>query len=129
MKNKKTALVALGLILAGGVTLGVLNAEAYRGDASVKGPNYSPERHTAMTNAFANKDYTAWKNLMQNKGRVTEVINKDNFAKFAEAHNLSLQGKKVEAEKIRKELGLGQKNGSGKGRGNGQGAVRGMNRK
>lgn len=121
--------MALGFVLAGSATLGVINAEAYRGDANVKGPNYSPERHTAMTKAFANKDYTAWKNLMQGKGRVTEVVNKDNFAKFAEAHNLSLQGKKVEAEKIRKELGLGQKDGSGKGRGNGQGAGRGMGRK
>jgi hypothetical protein len=128
MNNKTLALVA-GLVLAGGAMVGASSAEAYRGDASVKGPNYSPERHAAMTKAFETKDYTAWKNLMQGKGRVTQVINKDNFAKFAEAHKLSLQGKKADAEKIRKELGLGQKDGSGQGRGKGQGAGRGMGRK
>lgn len=129
MENKKIAMLALGLVLAGGAALGVVNAEAYKGDASVKGPNYSPERHAAMTKAFETKDYTAWKNLMQGKGRVTEVVNKDNFAKFAEAHKLSLQGKKADAEQIRKELGLGQKDGSGQGRGKGQGAGRGIGRK
>lgn len=128
MNNKTLALLA-GLALAGGALVGVSGAEAYRGDASVKGPNYSPERHAAMTKAFETNDYTAWKNLMQGKGRVTEVVNKDNFAKFAEAHKLSLQGKKADAEKIRKELGLGQKDGSGQGRGKGQGAGRGMGRK
>ena len=89
-------------------------AEAYKGDPAVKGPNYSVERHDAMTKAFETKDYTAWASLMQGKGRVTQVINKDNFAKFAEAHELALQGKTEEAQKIRQELGLGLKNGQGR---------------
>jgi len=67
-----------------------------------------------MTNAFNNKDYTAWKNLMQGKGRVTQVINQDNFGKFAEAHQLALQGKTDEAQKLRQELGLGLRNETGK---------------
>jgi hypothetical protein len=67
-----------------------------------------------MTNAFNNKDYTAWKNLMPGKGRVTQVVNQDNFEKFAEAHQLALQGKTTEAQKIRQELGLGLRNGTGK---------------
>lgn len=106
-----TLAVVLGLI---SVLPGV--AGAYRGDASVKGPNYSPERHEAMLKAFENKDYSAWANLMQGRGRVTQVVNKDNFAKFAEAHKLTLQGKIAEAQKIRQELGLGMHNGSGQGR-------------
>ncbi|KKP40714.1 hypothetical protein A2130_04000 [Candidatus Woesebacteria bacterium GWC2_33_12] len=47
------------------------------------------------SNAFENKDFNARSNLMQGKGKVTQVVNKDNFAKF------------VEAQKIQAELGLG----------------------
>jgi len=82
---------------------------AYRGDPAVKGPNYSEERHTFMQKAFEANDYNAWKNLMQNRGRVTQVINEDNFSKFSEAHKLALSGDLVGAQKIRQELGLGLK--------------------
>lgn len=125
---KKTALglgvlvLGLGIISASGVT-----ALAYHGDPAVKGPNYSAERHETMAKAFENKNYTAWKNLMVGKGRVTQVVNQDNFAKFAEAHQLALQGKTAEAQKIRQELGLGLHNGSGKKSG-GMGMRRGLNR-
>jgi hypothetical protein len=113
MKKTILGLGVLALVL--GVTaVSAGSALAYRGDVGVKGPNYSPERHEAMLKAFENKDYTAWKNLMQNKGRVTQVVTEANFAKFAEAHNLALQGKIEEAKKIRQELGLGLKNGSGR---------------
>ena len=57
-----------------------------------------------MQKAFANKDYVAWKNLMQGKGRVTQVVNETNFAKFAEAHNLALQGKTAEAQRSEPNL-------------------------
>ncbi|MCK9597323.1 hypothetical protein M0R19_09130 [Candidatus Pacearchaeota archaeon] len=90
---------------------------AYRGDPNVQGPNYSAERHEKMTKAFENKDYNAWKELMQGKGRVTQVVNEDNFVRFAEMHKLRLEGKNDEANKIRTELGLGLKDGSGQGQG------------
>jgi hypothetical protein len=83
------------------------SANAYRGDFTVKGLNYSVEREAAIEKAFATNDYTAWKALMQNQGRVTQVINKDNFAKFAEARKLALSGDIAGAQKIRQELGLG----------------------
>jgi len=128
MNNKRNIVLGLGalaLILGvGGAMVGT--ADAYKGDPSVKGPNYSVERHTAMEKAFETADYTAWSKLMSDKGRVTEVINKDNFAKFAEAHELTEKGDKAGAAKIRAELGLGLKDGSGKGQGIGAG--RGMNR-
>ena len=121
MKKTTFGLGALALIL--GVTaISAGSALAYRGDPAVKGPNYSVERHTAMLKAFETNDYTAWKNLMQNQGRVTQVITEANFAKFAEAHNLALQGKTAEAQKIRQDLGLGLKNGSGR---NSDGVMRG----
>jgi len=101
------------------------SVSAYRGDVTVKGPNYSAEREVAMEKAFETNDYTAWKTLMQNRGRVTQVINKDNFAKFSEAHELAEKGDTVGAQKIRQELGLGLKNGSGQGMKNNSGAGRG----
>lgn len=126
MKKTTLGLVALALITGVGA-LSVGTVMAYQGDSNIKGPNYSVERHEAMTKAFENLDYEAWKSIMQGKGRVTQIINKDNFAKFAEAHQLSLQGKTEEAQKIRQELGLGLRNGSGKA-GCGMGFGSGMNR-
>lgn len=103
----------IGTIIAG-------SAYAYQGDYTKKCPNYTEERHNAMVQAFEKNDYNAWKNLMQGRGRVTQVINKDNFAKFAQAHKLGLAGKTQEANKIRTELGLGLHNGSGMGQGKGR---------
>lgn len=113
----KKTMIGLGTLVAvlTVVALSTNASLAYRGDPKVQGANYTPERHEAMTKALQNKDYTVWKALMQNKGRVTQLITEANFANFVEAHNLALQGKIVEAQKIRSELGLGQKNGFGKG--------------
>jgi hypothetical protein len=100
------------------------SAYAYKGDPAVKGPNYSESRELAMEKAFDSNDYNVWKNLIQGKGRVTQVINKDNFAQFAKAHNLAEEGKISEANQIRTQLGLGLQNGSGQGKGMGQCANR-----
>lgn len=115
MKIKKNIIAFSTLAVVGALSLIAINSvSAYRGDSSLKGPNYTTERHEAMEKAFANNDYTAWKNLMgDNGGRVVQIINKDNFARFVEAHNLAEQGKITEANKIRKDLGLGVKDGSG----------------
>lgn len=118
----KTVLIGILAVVLGGVIIAPRLVEAYKGDPSVQGPNYSAERHEAMAKAFANKDYNAWKKLVQNNnGRVSQVINESNFGKFVEAHDLTLQGKTDEANKIRTELGLGLKNGSGRGQGMGCG--------
>ena len=133
MNKTKKIILGLGtLALVVGISGAIASsANAYKGDPTVKGPNYSIERHTAMEKAFDSNDYTSWKNLMGSKGRVTEVINKDNFAKFAEAHKLAEKGDLIGAQKIRQELGLGLKNGSGQGmrnrQGNGSGRVNCMN--
>lgn len=88
---------------------------AAQGDPTLKGPHCSPERHTAMIEAFANNDYAAWKELMTDKGRVTTLINADNFPIFAKAHTLALEGNIEEAKALRAELGLGLKDGKGHG--------------
>jgi len=93
---------------------------AYRGDPTVQGPNYTAERHDAMETAFENNDYNAWKSLMTGRGRVIQVVNAQNFAQFAKAHQLAEQGKMDEANQIRTELGLGLQNGSGQGMGYGR---------
>lgn len=118
--NRKSIIVGATALLLAGFVLTPRLVQAYRGDPSVQGPNYSQERHTDMTAAFENKDYNAWKNLIQGRGRVTQVVNEDNFARFVEAHQLALEGKTQEANKIRAELGLGLGNGSGKGQGYGR---------
>ena len=124
MLKKGIVLGVLGLAIAGAAaySTGVL---AYRGDTSKTGPNYTPERHAQMEKAFENNNYSSWKNLMNGKGRVTEVINEGNFKRFSGMHKLMEEGKTDEANKIRQELGLGQ--GNGKGNGNGQGQ-RGQNK-
>lgn len=119
--NKKLIVLGSASLLLGGFILTTGNAFAYRGDPTVKGPNYTEERHQEMTSAFENNDYNSWKNLMSGRGRVAEVINEQNFSRFAEAHKLALEGKTEEANKIRQELGLGLHNGSGRGMGGGQG--------
>lgn len=121
LKTKNVLLSVSIITIAGFLGLALFNSvSAYQGDYTKKGPNYTEERHEAMEKAFENKDYTAWKSLMQNKGRVVEIINENNFSKFTEAHNLAKQGKYEEANKIRQELGLrtnnGQKNRAGLGR-------------
>ncbi|PIP69171.1 hypothetical protein CO033_03250 [Candidatus Nomurabacteria bacterium CG_4_9_14_0_2_um_filter_32_10] len=127
-KTKKIVLGLGALALALAIGTFASSASAYKGDPSVKGPNYSTERHEAMEKAFETKDYTVWKSLMQNNGRVTQVVNKDNFAKFAEAHELAEKGDLEGAKKIRQELGLGLGNGNGKGTGNGQNRSNCVNR-
>jgi len=118
----KTVALGISTLVLGGALFAPRMVEAYRGDPNVKGPNYTVERHEAMTKAFANKDYNSWKNLVSgNKGRVSQVINEANFGRFVEAHNLALQGNTDEANRIRTELGLGLRNGFGNGQGMGYG--------
>ncbi|HPA25428.1 MAG TPA: hypothetical protein PLK76_01560 [bacterium] len=122
--NKKILMPSfLGFAVLFGA-LGASQVLAYQGDYTQKGPNYSEERHVLMTSAFQNRDYSAWKELMAGKGgRVNQVVNQENFAKFTEAHDLAMQGKYEEANKIRQELGLrvgGQKAGPGHSQGKGQ---------
>jgi Spy/CpxP family protein refolding chaperone len=118
-KNFYITVGVIALVTASGL---VYSAYAYQGDPAQKGPNFSPERHEQMQKAFESNDFNAWKELMNERGRVTSVINEQNFAKFAEMHRLMLEGKYDDANKIREDLGLGQgranRDGGGK-KGNG----------
>ncbi|MDD5464436.1 MAG: hypothetical protein PHP62_04765 [Candidatus Moranbacteria bacterium] len=120
MTKKSIALGMLGIAVAGAIAYST-KALAYGGDPNQKGPNYTPERHEQMDQAFESNDYNAWKSLMNGRGRVSEVINESNFNRFAEIHKLMEEGKTDEANKIRQELGLRQGSKNVQGNGNGQG--------
>ena len=129
MKSKKIALGVFALTITASALIAAKGVFAYRGDYTQKGPDCTPERHEAMEQAFENNDYSAWKELKNGRGRVTEVITEDNFVRFAEAHKLTEEGKYEEADQIRQELGLRTKNGdqvgAGYKRGSGQDYGRG----
>ncbi len=108
------------------VAITATSASAYRGDPNEKGPNYSPERYEKMQNVFETGDYDAWVELMNGRGRVTQVVNAENFPRFIEAHKLALDGDLEGAKAIRAELGLGQRNGKGRGQGRGRGRGQGQ---
>ncbi len=119
---KKSILAISVLALGAGVLFATIpSADAFRGDPNTTGPNYTHERHEAMEKSFENKDYNAWKKLVQGKGRVTQVVNEKNFSRFAEMHELREEGKIDEANKIRAELGLGLHKGKGAGQKMGMG--------
>ncbi len=112
MNTKKVLLSGATLAAIGIIGLATASsALAYRGDYTQSGPNCTAERHEAMENAFESNDYNAWKDLMQDRGRVTQVIDENNFAQFAEAHQLAEQGKYAEADTIRQDLGFRTRNG------------------
>jgi hypothetical protein len=95
---------------------------AYKGNPATKGPNYSTEVHEQLEAAIEAGDYDAWLKIRQDnnlptKGRIFQVINKDNFDKYAQLHEANMAGDTQKAAEIRAELGLGEgmiKNGSGK---------------
>jgi hypothetical protein len=125
LKTKILSLTVFGMLAIGGaVVLGAGTAQAYQGDYSKTGPNYSVARETAMEAVMKNKDYDGWKKLMTEDGRnpgvLRKVDTKEKFEKFAQAYELGKAGRTTEANVIRAELGLG--NGMGQGRGgNGNG--------
>lgn len=118
--NKTSLLLGVTAVIVGGLVTIPQAVLAYKGDPTMKGPNYTEERHEAMEKAFENKDFAAWKSLMNGKGRVTQVVTEQNFSKFAEAHALTEQGNIEGAKKIRAELGLGLQNGTSHGMGYGR---------
>jgi hypothetical protein len=66
-------------------------------------------------------NYEAWKELMGDRGRITQVVTKDNFDTFVKMHEAMEDGDYEKAAEYRKELGLGQRLQDGTGyRGNGQ---------
>jgi len=116
----KKKYIAMGAVAAAGIAGAVAlsqGALAYRGNPNQTGPNYNPERHEQMQKAFDNNDFNAWKEQMNGRGRMSQVVNEQNFSRFVEMRKLMLEKKYDEANQIRKEIGLGQGGGQGTGQG------------
>lgn len=109
MEKKIIGLFAIITLALVGIT-GVI---AYRGDFSVKGPNYNEEIHEQLETAIENRDYNTWiaireDNNLPIKGKIFQVINEDNFDMFVRLHEANQNGDTETANTIRTELGLGQ---------------------
>ena len=123
-KKKRTTIFGLLALLVVGLLFSTSLASAYRGDYTVKGPNYDEERYELIQNAFDNLDYNEWYELMTQDGRhprIVDVITEDNFETFVKAHEAAVSGDLETASSLRAELGLnnglGPKDGSGYKRG------------
>lgn len=106
MKSKNTVVMSglMALVLGLGVSGTAL---AYRGDFSRRGPNYTPEFESRMTDIMTHEDYEGWRGLIKEKvgnTKMVEVITKENFSKFAEAWRLAKEGKIREANSIRRQI-------------------------
>ena len=102
------ALMAIGIIASSGIV------SAYRGDYSIEGPDYNEERHELIKEAFDSLDYSAWKQLMTEKGRnprIIDVVNEGNFETFVQAHEAGKNKDYETASRLRAELGLNNGNG------------------
>ena len=108
------AALALGLVAVKSFT----PVLAYRGDATVKGPNYTQERHNTNVAAFQKGDYDAWVANMDGRG-ATRFVNRSNFSEFAKAQIASQKGDNSLINAFRAKYGMGQ--GTGQGRGQGMG--------
>jgi hypothetical protein len=92
----ESAKVPEGMFLGGGMNLGKSVAD-----------NIAEEKQAALMETYGAKDYDAWKKLMDERGgKILEVINENNFARFADAKILQSEGKNEEAKSIMNELGL-----------------------
>jgi len=96
---------------------------AYRGDVTVKGPNYTEARHTTNVTAFEKGDYKSWAANMAGRG-ATRFVTESNFKEFASAQLAAQKGDSTLLNAFRAKYGMGQ--GNGQGRGNGAGCA--MNR-
>lgn len=110
---KKTIIAGLSVItlLASSTT-----ASAYRGDPNVQGPNYTPERHQAMEQAFETNNYGSWLKLMEGRAfRLKEVVkNSTIFAEFAKAHESGIEA--LNAFRAKYNLVMGNQMGFRQGR-------------
>ncbi|MBP9817887.1 hypothetical protein KBC75_04030 [Candidatus Shapirobacteria bacterium] len=92
---------------------------AYRGDATVRGPNYTEARHTTNVTAFQKGDYQAWVTNMTGRG-ATRFVNDKNFKEFAAAQLAAQKGDSTLLNAFRAKYGMGMGQGQGKGMGCGR---------
>jgi|FLOH01.1.fsa_nt_gi hypothetical protein len=107
--KKITIFGLLALLVIGMIATGV---SAFRGDSSVKGPNFDVEIHEQLEAAMESGDYNTWlsvreENNLPMNGRMFSVVNEENFDLFVQMHEANELGDYETAQNIREELGLG----------------------
>ncbi len=113
MNNKKIVATLLGISL---LAVGV-GTYAYQGTPGTQNPDCTDtERHTAVTQMFADKDYSSFQSLFADKGVARKITSEDQFLKFADLHAAKLAGDQEKMDALKADLGLGQRNGSGQGK-------------
>ncbi len=114
--NNKTLLVA-AIVLAMGVYFVSPNvAQAYRGDASIKGPNHTEARELAIES----ENLTAF-TAACTTGRMCDVVDtQSELHTLKQMHEANESGDVKKATELRTSLGLGNRNGSGMGQGMGR---------
>lgn len=122
MKKSKFYLLSgfLGLVL----TTLVVSSMASAGETTGKfqGRNFDSARYEAMEEsrlamqtALENRDYNAWKEIIDSRPKITDYVNQDNFNQFVDMHNYRLSGDFEAADAIRTELGIPMGIGMGEG--------------
>ncbi len=66
------------------------------------------EQRDAIEQAIADKDYQAWRDIIDSRPQITDFINQDNFDQFAQMYELMESGDFEGAQQIAEELGLPQ---------------------
>jgi len=78
--------------------------------------NFNSARQAAMLEIMTNKDFTAWQELVANKGQSKDLTEAD-FNKLTNAWQAAQAGDYATAKQLRQELSLGKGLGMGFGRG------------
>jgi hypothetical protein len=77
-------------------------------NAPGRGPGgCTSEQHDAVEAALEAGDYTTWKDLVGDRGHMSDVITADNFATFVAMHQAMEDGDTTKAQTLRDDLGLG----------------------
>jgi hypothetical protein len=121
LSTKHMSFMLAGALLGAGFAIAAsASADTGMGWRADRG-NCNAEQHEAVEEAIEGKDYEAWKELMGDRGRITQVVTEENFNTFVKMHEAMEDGDYGKAAEFRKELGLGQRPQDGTGyRGNGQ---------
>jgi hypothetical protein len=107
LSTKHMSFMLAGALLGAGFAMAAsASADTGMGWRADRG-NCNAEQHEAVEEAIEKNDYEAWKELMGDRGRITQIVTKDNFDTFVAMHEAMEDGDYKKAAEYRKELGLG----------------------
>lgn len=110
----------LGLLVTTLVVSSVASADSlFPGRGQGPKINFDPAEHEQMMEQMQEEreaiqaaidagDYQAWKDIIDSRPRITDVITADNFDQFVQMHKYMQEGDFEAADTIRDELGLDQ---------------------